>query len=214
MDHDHAPVGLLISALGAAVLAISVFQPWYGVSITATGATTAQQQLAAVAERYGNATLQAQAHTVGAQFESLTGRQLFTVSAHQTMGHVSTILLVLAGIALLASLLRLANLRGLLYATGSQIALLGGMAALVVLFRMLLRPAAATSSISFSLSWGIVLALGSASAIAVGGLIAGSDRTIHRAGTRRGPGAPPLMAPPSRAEIAREALSPPANRRR
>jgi len=213
MEKDHAPVGLLISTLGAAVLALSVFQPWYGVSITASGAATAQQALAAAAEKYGNTTLQAEAHKIGAKFGSLTGHQLATVSAHQAMGHVSTILLGLAGLALLASLLRLANMRGLFYATGSQIALIGGMAAGVVLFRMLLRPAAATSSISFSLSWGIVLALGGALAIAAGGLIAGSDRSRGRHGQRIGPGAPPLMAPPSRRELAQAPISRPANRR-
>jgi hypothetical protein len=51
MNDDRAPLGLLIAALGAAVLAVSVFLPWYGVSITASGAASAQQELATVAQQ-------------------------------------------------------------------------------------------------------------------------------------------------------------------
>lgn len=193
MNNDRAPLGLLVSGLGAAALGISVFMPWYGVSITAAGAVSAQQQLTAVAARYGHVRLHAKAYTMG--------HQLFTVSAHQAMGRVSLILLGLAGLALLASLLRLVNMRGLLYATGSQIALFGTLAGLVVLFRMLFRPGAATASISFSLSWGIVLALGSALAITAGGMIAGSDRAGARAHRKRGPGPPPLARELSRVQV-------------
>jgi hypothetical protein len=148
---DRAPFGLLIAALGAAVLAISVFLPWYGVSITAPGATSAQQQLATVAQQYGNATFRAGANEVGAEFSSLAGRQLATVSAHQVLKDVSPILLVLAGISLLASLLRLAEITGLLDAGGGQISLAGGAAAVCVLFRMLARrPHRRTSFLSRS----------------------------------------------------------------
>ena len=213
MVEDHAPVGLLIAALGAAVLAISVFQPWYGVSITASGAASAQRELAAVAAQYGNTALRAEANAIGAEFGSLTGHQLATVSARQALTHVSPILLALAGIALLASLLRLAGTRGLLYATGGQIALAGGIAASVVLCRMLLRPAMATASISFSLSWGIWLALLSTAAIVGGGLV-GSDRARKRRSPAYGPGPPPLKTPPSLQELSRASLSRPASRRR
>jgi len=58
MVDDRAPLGLLIAALGAAVLAVSVFLPWYGVSITASGAASAQQELSTVAQQYGNASFQ------------------------------------------------------------------------------------------------------------------------------------------------------------
>ena len=174
------------------MLAVSVFLPWYGVSVTASGAAVAQQQLAAVAQQYGNATLQADANTIASEFGALQGRQLATVSARQALKNVSLILLVLAGIALLASLLRLADLRGMLYATGGQIALLGVLAAGVVIFRVLFRPGPGQGLISLSLSWGIWVALLSSAAVFVGGLMSGSAQTRKRTSPKVGPGPPPL----------------------
>lgn len=189
---DRAPLGLLIAALGAAVLAVSVFAPWYGLSITASGAVAARQELSYVAEQYGNAAFQTRANGIEAQFDALTGRQLATVSAHQTMKHVSTILLVLAGIALLASLLRLADLRGLLYATGGQIALAGVIAAGIVIFRLYWHPDRAVGFISLSPIWGIWLALVSSAVVVAGGMVAGSGRSRLRETQKRGPGPPPI----------------------
>jgi|SRR5579871_3172443 len=185
---DRAPFGLVISTLGAAVLAVSVFAPWYGVSITPSGAAVAQQELAIVAHTYGNLNFQARANGIGAQFNTLAGRELATVTAHQTMKHVSTMLLILAGIALLASLLRLANARGVLMATGGQIALCGLIAAGIVVFRMVKRPDPAANFIALTPTWGIWLALGSAAAVVVGGLIAGSARFQTRTTHKVGPG--------------------------
>ena len=122
MVDDRSQLGFLTAALGAAVLAVSVFLPWYGVSITASGAATAQQQLATVAQQYGNTTFQAGADQLGAEFSSLAGRQLTTVSGHEAVKHISLMLLLLAGISLVASLLRLAGIPGLIEASGSQIA--------------------------------------------------------------------------------------------
>jgi hypothetical protein len=192
MISDRAPIGLSIAALGAALLAISVFTPWYGVSITATGAATAKQQLTFVAQQYGNAAFQLKAHKIGRQFDSLAGKQLTTVSARQTMWRASTIILALAGIALLASLLRLADMRGMLAASGGQVALLGGLAAGVVLYRMYWRPDPAVNFVALSLSWGIWLAWFSATIVVAGGLVAGSARTDWRRRRKVGPGPPPL----------------------
>jgi hypothetical protein len=189
---DRAPAGLLIAALGAAVLALSVFAPWYGVSITASGVATARQELDFVARQYGNAGFRTRANAIEAQFSSLAGRQLTTVSARQTMGRASTILLALAGVALLASLLRLADMRGALAASGGQVALLGGLAAGVVLFRMVFRPHGGVNFVSLSLSWGIWLALLSAAAVVAGGLIAGTARMDWRRRPKVGPGPPPI----------------------
>lgn len=191
MDDHHAPLGLVIAALGAAVLAVSVFLPWYGVSLTPSGAASAQREFTALVQQYGNATVQAEANRAGAQFDSLVGRQIVTVSARRGMKYVSLILLALAGIALLTTLLRLADMRGLLFATGGQIALFGFLAALVVFFRMLWRPGA-SEFILFSLSPGIWLALVSALAVAGGGLLAGSAQVHPRSGRKVGPGPPPL----------------------
>lgn len=214
MEDDHAPVGLLIAALAAVVLALSVFMPWYGVTITASGAAAAQTELAIAAREYGNANFQTQANILKMKFGSIAGRQVATVTARETMKRVSLILLVLAGIALLASFLRLADLRGLLFATGSQIALMGGLAFAVVFFRLLVRPGAAPNLISLSPSWGIWLALLSAAGVAAGGLMAGSDRASNRVSRKHGPGPPPLVAPPSIHAISQVSPSRPASRRR
>jgi hypothetical protein len=167
MADDRASGGLLISALGSAVLAVSVFLPWYSVSVTAAGAASAQQQLAAVAQQYGNANLQAMAGQVGAELNSVAGRQLTTLSAHAILKDLSVLLLLLAGVALLASLLRLADV---FEPSGGQIALVGAVAALCVLFRMVAPPTPHTDLVSLSLGWGSWLALGAAAAIVVGGL--------------------------------------------
>jgi hypothetical protein len=193
---DRAPLGLLVAALGATVLGLSVFAPWYGVSITSTGAAAAQQELVTLAQRYGSGTIQAEADGRGAKFGSLAGRQLATVTAHQAMRDVSLLLVLLAGVALLASLLRLADLRGLLFATGSQIALCGVLAAGVILFRMLFRPGAEPNAIALSLTWGAWLALLSAAAIIGGGVVAGNARSIMRARPKYGPGPPPIGTGP------------------
>jgi len=187
MGGDRSALGLLIAALGAAVLAISVFLPWYGVSITASGAASAQQELAAVAQQYGNTNLQTTASEVGAAFGTLAGRQVATVSAHDVLKDLSPMLLVLAGVSLLASLLRLAGIGGLIEAGGGQIALAGGVAAIVVLFRMLTRPGGQTEFVSLSLSWGAWLALLSALAIVVGGLVSGSSQARRRPAHNYGP---------------------------
>ena len=180
MNDDRAPFGLLISALGAAVLGISVFLPWYGVSITASGAASAQQELATVAQHYGNANFQTGASQLGAAFSSLAGHQLASVSAHDVSKDISRILLVLAVVSLLAALLRLAGVTGLFDASGGQIALAGGTAAVLVLYRMLERPGAQSNLVSLSLGWGIWLALLGAAAIVAGGFLAGSAQPRRR----------------------------------
>jgi hypothetical protein len=178
MNDDRAALGFLVSALGAAVLAVSVFLPWYGVSITASGAASAQQELATVAQQYGNANLQSGASAIGAEFSSLAGRQLATVSAHDVLKDIGPLLLVLAGLSLLVALLRLAGMTGPLEGGGGQVALAGCVAALFVLYRMLVPPGArAAGLVSLSLTWGIWLALLGAAAIVAGGLVAGSART-------------------------------------
>lgn len=159
--------GLLVSALGSAVLAVSMFLPWYSVSITAAGAAEAQQQLAGVAQQYGNANLQAMASEVGAGFSSVAGRPLVTLSAHQALKDLSVVVLLLAGVALVASLLRLADVAEV---SGDQIAVVGFVALLCVLFRMLSPPSANTDAVSLSLGWGSWLALVAAVAIVVGGI--------------------------------------------
>ena len=197
MDDDRAPLGLLIAALGAAVLAVSVFLPWYGVSITASGAASAQQELATVAQQYGNTAFQTGASQVGAEFSALAGRQLATVSAHDVLKDIGPILLVLAAVSLLASLLRLAGVTGLFDAGGGQIALAGGTAALFVLYRMLVRPGRRRANlVSLSLSWGVWLALLGAAAIVAGGFLAGSAQPPETPGPQPSRSRPDELAGP------------------
>ena len=167
MADKRASRGLLISALAAAVLAVSVFAPWYSVSITPTGAAEAQHQLATVAQQYGNASLQNMANEVGSQFSSVAGRPLATLSAHQALKDLSKLLLLLAAVALVASVLTLADV---VEVSGGQIALVGFLAILFVLYRMLSRPGIDGGLISLSLGWGSWLALVAAVGIVVGGL--------------------------------------------
>lgn len=167
MAENRASSGLLVSALAAAVLAVSMFLPWYSVSITPTGAAEAQQQLATVAQQYGNANLQSMANEVGAQFSSVAGRPLATVSAHQVLKDVSKLLLLLAAVALVASLLSLA---GVVEVSGGQVALVGVVAALFVLFRMVSPPGTDGGLVSLSLGWGSWAALLATAGIVGGGL--------------------------------------------
>jgi hypothetical protein len=169
MVDDRLRLGPLISAVGAALLGVSVFLPWYSVSLTAGGVASAQHALNSVAQQYGNAALQAQASSVGAGFGAFAGHQVATLSAHQLLKYISVVLLILAAIALLAALLRLAGSYESIQGTG-WIVLAGGVATLCVLFRMVERPVPPGDVFSLSLSWGIWLALGSSAAIAVGAL--------------------------------------------
>jgi len=167
MAEDRPRTGGLIAAVGAAVLAVSVFQPWYALKLTASGAASAQQALNNAAQQFGNAAFQSQAQGLGNRFNALAGHQLATLSAHQALKYVSVVLLILAAIAFASALSRLA---GASQASGDQIALIGLIATLCVLFRMIARPAAEEEVLSLSLSWGSWLALGSSLAIIVGGL--------------------------------------------
>lgn len=167
MTDRRSSGGLLVSALGSAVLALSMFLPWYSVSITPAGVAAAQQQLASVAQQYGNTNLQSLADQVGAGFSSVAGHQLVTLSAHQALKDLSVVLLLLAGIALVASLLRLADVAE---TSGDQIAVVGFVALLCVLFRMVSPPDAHTGLVSLSLGWGSWLALVATVAIVVGGI--------------------------------------------
>jgi hypothetical protein len=186
MADDRSQLGFLVAALGAAVLAVSVFLPWYGVSVTASGAAAAQQQLTSVAQQYGNTTFQAGASKLGAEFGSLPGRQLATLSAHQALKDTSRILLLVAAVSLLASLMRLAGFGGL-EAGGGQIALAGGVAALLVLYRMVTPPGSQTDLVSLSSVWGSWLALLSAGAVVAGGILAASGQGRRQPAGSYGP---------------------------
>lgn len=171
MIENRSKLGPVVSVTGAALLALSVFLPWYSVTITASGAAYAQQSLNSVAEQYGNATLQDTANTVGAQFTALAGHQLGTVSAHQVLKTLSVVLLILAALAFLGALVWLAELDAPVEVDGRQIAAVGGLAVLFVLYRMVDHPGPAVAFVSLGLGWGIWLALASSVAIVAGAVI-------------------------------------------
>ena len=176
MADSRAPRGgLVVSALGSAVLAVSMFLPWYSISFTANGAAVEQQRFTALAQQYGSAnpTLQAAADRASTGFGAIVGRPLITLTAHEALKDLSVVVLLLAGVALLTALLRLGDVVDV---GGEQIALVGFVAALCVLFRMLSPPGTHTDIVAFSLSWGSWLALGAALAIAGGAIWTTSDR--------------------------------------
>src|ERR1035441_7634840 len=94
MPGDRSRYGLLISTLGAIVLAVSVFLPWYGVSFTAAGLAFAQQIGDQAASQFGNATLQSYMSNFHASLNSLAGHQFIALSAHQALKDLNVVLLL------------------------------------------------------------------------------------------------------------------------
>ena len=97
MAGDRPRYGLLVSALGAVVLAVSVFLPWYGVSFTAAGLAYAQQIGDQAAAQFGNAALQSYLGELHTNLSSLAGHQFTALSAHQALKDLNVVLLLLAG---------------------------------------------------------------------------------------------------------------------
>ncbi len=162
--------GSLISTAGAALLAVSVFLPWYAVSFTASGIAYSQQQLQAVAAQFGNSVFQGEVSGLHARLGALAGQQIATLSAHEALKYLTWVLLILAAVAFISALLRLAGATELPTASSGQIALIGAIATLCVLFRMVDRPVPEESLVALSLSGGVWLALGSSVAVMIGGL--------------------------------------------
>jgi membrane protein YqaA with SNARE-associated domain len=171
LTDSRSGIGPVVAVIGAALLALSVFFPWYGVTITASGATYAQQAFQIAAAKYGNATLQAEANAIGSSFSRVAGHQIATLSAHQMLKNISVILLLLAALAFLGALIWLTGASGSLEVSGGQVAAVGMVATVLVLYRMVDRPGTYLNVYSLSLGWGAWLALLSSLGIVVGGLI-------------------------------------------
>jgi hypothetical protein len=136
MDGSRSRYGLLVSALGAGLLATAVFLPWYG-AVHVSGAARA-------------------------------GAQPALLSAFDVVGGLSVALLVLAFLALTDALLPLVRHAGVPAGAGASLALLGGIAAACVAYRMFDLPAPA-GAVAVSLRAGAWLALAGAVMIATGG---------------------------------------------
>jgi len=180
MGNDSSKYGSALSALGAAILAVSVFLPWYGISLTASGITYAQHGLNTVAQQYGNALFQSEANNLSSSFTSLIGRQITTLSAHQVLKYLDTLLVVLAVLAFLAAL---GHLVGTANTGRGQIAFVGLVATACVLFRMVNPPLPQAAPFTLSLSWGIWLALAGSIAIVAGDLWPSSGTASGQSGT-------------------------------
>jgi hypothetical protein len=175
MTGDRPRYGLLVSALGAIVLAVAVFLPWYGVSFTAAGIAFAQQAGDQAAAQFGNAALQSYMGEYHATLGTLAGHQLTALSAHQALKDMNVVLLLLAGAAIVIALLALA---GAGFSSSSSpdghrapLALLGLLAAACVIFRMVDPPAPAGGVLALSLREGAWLALLGSVAIVAGAFL-------------------------------------------
>jgi hypothetical protein len=143
MSEARSRYGLLVSALGAIVLIVSVFLPWYEVTLPLH---------------------------VSAAVGVDAGHRLATMTAFRALRDVDVVLLVLAGLAILDALAPLAPIgRPLPGGAGGSVVLLGAVAAAFVLFRML-APPSAVGVAELSLREGAWLALLGSLAIALGGM--------------------------------------------
>jgi hypothetical protein len=171
MGDERSRYGLMVSAVGAMLLAISVFLPWYGVSFTASGLAAAQQAGQQAIAEFGNATLQSYAGELHSNLGALTGHEFISLSAHQTLKYLNVVLLVIAGLALLDVMLPLARpLPSIPDGAGGSAVLLGAVAAVCVVFRMVDRPVPVENLLSLSLREGAWLALLGSVAMVLGGM--------------------------------------------
>jgi hypothetical protein len=174
MAGDRPRYGLLISAAGAIVLAVSVFLPWYGISVTASGIALAQQAGDQAAAQFGNAALQGYLGEFHANLSALAGRQLTALSAHQALKDLNVVLLLLAGVAIVIALLALAG-AGFSSASAPDghrgpLVLLGVVATVCVVFRIVDPPTPAGNMLALSVREGAWLALLGSAAIVAGAL--------------------------------------------
>jgi hypothetical protein len=171
MAGERPRYGLLVSACGAILLAISVFLPWYGLTFTASGVAFVQQVADQAASQFGNANLQALIGAQHANLSALAGHEFVAVSAHQALKNLNIVLLLLAGLAILDALVPLARGGGSVpNGGGAAVVVLGAVATVCVGYRMLSPPSPAGDLVSLSLREGAWLALLGSLAIVAGGL--------------------------------------------
>jgi hypothetical protein len=169
LARDRSPYGFLASSLGAVLLGLAVFLPWYGVGFTASGVAFVERSDSQAAAQFGNAALQEKLAGLHAQLRSLAGHQLGSISAHQAFTRIGPIMLIMAGLGILVSLVSVARSAPTEFdATGSWIALFGAIAMILILYRLLVRPGGDQAYLSLSLREGAWLAL-----LGAGGMIAG-----------------------------------------
>jgi hypothetical protein len=156
---SRSTYGLLVSALGAVLLAVAVFLPWYGVSFNAHAVAAAEQASEQFAAQYGNAALQSHLGSLHTSLTGLVNHEVFALSAHQALSTLNVVLLIIAGLGILIALLALAGPASASEANRVPLALLGLLGAACVVFRMIDRPVPTGEVISLSLREGAWLAL-------------------------------------------------------
>jgi len=171
MGESRSAYGLLASAFGAILLAVSVFLPWYGVSFTADGVASAERAGEQFVAAFGTPALQSHLGALHASLGGLVGHELFALSAHQALSTLNVLLLILAGLGILIALMALAGPAAASSdANRVPLALLGLLGAACVVFRMVDRPSPAGQLVSLSLREGAWLALLGCVSMAVGAL--------------------------------------------
>jgi len=161
MASERSRYGLLVSVLGAVLLVVSVFLPWYELSLTPDGARFAANFTDGLARQFGNESLQHLAAGLHGNLTSLSGQQIAALSAHQTLHDLNVVLLALAAIALVDALVMLARAAGPapVASGGRMISLVGVIAALCVSYRMSVPPVPAGGVVALTLREGSWLAL-------------------------------------------------------
>ncbi len=171
MTGERSRYGLLVSSLGAALLAGSLFLPWYAVSVTQAGADSLGKAGSGLAARVAAGGLQAYAGGLHGTIAALAGEKVGALTAEQALSALSVVLLVLAGLSLLDALVPLARGRSRIpEGAGGAVVLLGILASGFVLYRMIAPPAPAGEMLALSLREGAWLSLLGALMVALGGL--------------------------------------------
>jgi len=160
MASDRSRYGLLVSAAGAVLLAVSVFLPWYELSLTHDGASFAASLGQGLEGQLGNESFQHLVAGLHGNPAVASGQQLAALSARQTLHDLNVMLLVLAGIALFDALVTMARATGPAGVSGGRmISLVGVLAAACVAYRMSVPPVPAGGLVALSLREGSWLAL-------------------------------------------------------
>jgi hypothetical protein len=172
MVGDRSRYGLCVSAAGAVVLAVSVFMPWYGVSYSAHALALAQHARGGLAAQLAAWPLAGYLHGASPRASAaLPGQQLGALSAGHALSGLAIVLLALAALAMLDAVLPLARAHTPVPSgAGGSVVLLGALAALFVLYRMIDPPAPAGQLLALSLREGAWLALLGSATMALGGI--------------------------------------------
>jgi hypothetical protein len=179
MGDSRAGYRLVVAALGAVLLAVAVFLPWYGVSFTAHGVAFVQQVGDQATAQYGNAALKSYLGTFHASLAGLAGHEFLALSAHQALKQINVVLLIVAGLGVVIALVGLAGQESSAEANRGPLALLGALAAALALFRILVAPSAPGEGlVALSVREGGWLALLGAAAM-IGGALWPRRRTAN-----------------------------------